>query len=550
VTENLVRFIPLGGLGEIGMNCFALEVEGRLLVVDVGMGFPDDDVGVDVTHPNFTFLYEREPQIDGIFITHGHEDHIGALPYLLRNLKRSPPIYAPPHATLLIRDRLNEHELSEIEVTEIAPGSTTQVGVFQVETIPVAHSIIDATALSITTPVGRIVHTGDFDIDPTQPAGYLTHGERFQELGNLGVRLLLSDSTNVDSPVRKGTEQGVIDALGAVIGAEQGRVILGMFSSNVHRLLGVFAIARATGRRVGLLGRSLNKHYEVAKRLGRLPGSESLLVHPDQVSALPPRETLLIAGGSQGEASSALRRLALDTHQSVRLSQGDVVILSSRIIPGNERKVSLMINDFLRMGVEVKWRATDPELHTSGHAGRSEQQQMIEWVRPRAFIPVHGTLHHMRQHEHLAQLLGVEDTLVVENGMPVRISAEGRLERDRPVPHGITRIAFGGEELDPDTRKRRVELSRNGVAVVALGVSEKPRRIQFGPTFSAFGIPTVDRDPGAARAVRREVERALLDHSERSSQSLEDVVRRAVRRLIQDWTGVSPVVEVHIERLR
>jgi len=531
------------------MNCFALEVSGRLLVVDVGMGFPDDDVGVDLTHPDFTFLYEREDRIDGIFITHGHEDHIGALPYLLRNLKRVPPIFAPPHASLLIRDRLREHELSEIEVTEVAPGSTTQVGAFEVETIQVAHSIIDATALSIMTPAGRIIHTGDFDIDPTQPAGHLTNGERFRELGDLGVRLLLSDSTNVDSPVRRGTEQGVIDALASVVAEQPGRVILGMFSSNVHRLLGVFAIARATGRRVALFGRSLTKHYDVARRLGRLPGSEGLLIHADQVSTLPARDVLVIAGGSQGEAASALRRLGLDTHQNLRLSEGDTVILSSRIIPGNERKVGLMINDFLRMGVVVKWRATDPELHTSGHAGRSEQEQMIEWVRPRAFIPVHGTLHHLKQHEELGRQLGIEDTLVVENGVPVRIPAEGQLSRDRPVPHGLTRIAFGGEELDVETRKRRVELSRSGVAVVAIGVTERPRRIQFGPTFSAFGIPTLDRDPGAARAVRREVERALLEQSEHSPQSMEDLVRRAVRRLIQDWTGVSPVVEVHIERL-
>jgi ribonuclease J len=550
VTTSFVRFIPLGGLGEIGMNCFALESEGRLLVVDCGMGFPDDDVGVDIVHPDFTYLYERADRIDGIFITHGHEDHIGALPYLLLNLKNPPPVFAPPHARLLIVDRLAEHDLKEIEITEVLPGSTVQVGVFRVETIPVAHSIIDATALSIETPVGRIIHTGDFDIDPTQPAGYLTDGARFETLGNSGVRLLLSDSTNVDSPVRLGTEQSVIDALEATIEKQSGRVIIGMFSSNVHRMVGIFDMARKLGRRVCLLGRSLSKHYEVARRLGRLPRSEGLLVGSDQVGALPPSTVLVVAGGSQGEAASGLRRLALDTHQSLRLSAGDVVLLSSRIIPGNERKVGLMINDFLRMGVDVKWRPTDPELHTSGHAGRSEQEQMITWVRPKSFIPVHGTLHHMKRHAALAEALGVDDTLVVENGGVVRISPEGPLERDRTVPHGLTRIAFGGEELDPDTRKRRQELSRTGVAVVAVGVSERPRKVQFGPTFSAFGIPTVDRDPGAARAVRREVERVLLEHSERSSLPLEESIRRSVRRLIQDWTGISPVVEVHLERLR
>jgi ribonuclease J len=548
VTANFVRFIPLGGLGEIGMNCFALESGGRLLIVDCGMGFPDDDVGVDILHPDFTFLYERADRIDGIFITHGHEDHIGALPYLLRNLKEPPPIFAPPHARLLILDRLAEHDLNDLEVTEVAPGSTVQVGGFQVETIPVAHSIIDATALAIHTSVGCIVHTGDFDIDPTQPAGYLTDGERFKALGNAGVRLLLSDSTNVDSAVRLGTEQGVIDALHAVVSEQLGRVIIGMFSSNVHRIVGIFEMARDTGRRVCLLGRSLAKHYEVARRLGRLKGTDGLVVTADQLGSLPPRAVLVVAGGSQGEGASALRRLALDTHQNLRLSAGDTVILSSRVIPGNERKVGNMVNDFLRMGVSVRWRPTDPNLHTSGHAGRSEQEQMIEWVRPETFIPVHGTLHHMLRHEQLARGLGVSETLVVENGVPVRILEQGPLERDRPVHHGLTRIAFGGEELDHDTRKRRTELSRSGVAVVALGLTERPRKIQFGPTFSAFGIPTVDRDPSAARAVRREVERVVLDHSDRSPLPLEEAVRRGVRRLIHDWTGVSPVVEVHVER--
>lgn len=546
-SEKSVRFIPLGGLGEIGMNCFALETAGRILVVDCGMGFPDDDLGVDILHPDFSWLYERASAIDGIFITHGHEDHIGALPYLLRQLGESPPIYAPPHAAALIRQRFVEHNLDSSSLIEVQVGSSTLVGPFTVESVAVAHSIVDATALCIDTPAGVIVHTGDFDVDDSQPAGHLTDGHRFRELGDRGVRLLLSDSTNVDNSVRQGSEGAVVEGLARVIQAAMGRVVVGLFSSNIHRLLGLFSIAERSGRKVCLLGRSLSKHYEVAREVGKLPHKSSLLIGPEQLAQISPERVLVLAGGSQGEAASALRRLSKDTHQHMRLNVGDTVVLSSRVIPGNEREVSRMINDFLRLGVEVKSRATDPDIHTSGHAGRSEQMQMIEWVRPQSFVPVHGTLHHMRRHAELAEDMGVIDTLVVENGTPVRIRPTGPLTTERVIPHGITRIAMGGEELDPETHQRRLDLARGGIAVIFVGIGKK-NRIEVGPTFSAFGIPTVDRDPGASRAIHREVTRVIEAYGDRAGLPIEETIRRAVRRMLVDWTGSRPVVEVHVSR--
>lgn len=550
MSDPIVRFVPLGGLGEIGMNCFALECGERILVVDCGMGFPDDDLGVDVLHPDFSWLYEREDRIEAIFITHGHEDHIGALPYLIRNLKKVPRVFAPPHASALIRERFADHELDSDCIVETPVGSRTELGPFSVESVAVAHSIIDATALAIDTPVGTIFHTGDFDLDSCQPAGHLTDALRLEALGQRGIRVLLSDSTNIDTPVRKGSEQGVIEALERLIVPAKNRVVVGLFSSNVHRLDGIFRIAKKTGRKVSLLGRSLTKHYAAARAVGQLQNSESLLVGPEQITGVPRDKLIVLAGGSQGEAASSLRRLSLDTHQSLRLEEGDMVILSSRVIPGNEREVFTMQNDLLRLGVDVRSRLTDPDVHTSGHAGRSEQAQMIEWLRPDAFIPVHGTLHHMRKHRDLALELGVPDTVVVENGTPVRIPKAGPLSVERPVRHGITRIAIGGEELDAETRRRRQDLGRSGVAVVALAVGEKRNRIEFGPTFSAFGIPTVDGDASAKRAVRREVERVVSEHNSRSALPLEESIRRAVRRMIQDWTGTRPVVEVHLDRVR
>lgn len=532
------------------MNCFALECEQRILVVDCGMGFPDDDVGVDILHPDFSWLYEREARIEAVFITHGHEDHIGALPYFLRHLKQVPRVFAPPHAEALIRERLADHDLDDGTIQRAPVGSRTELGPFSVESVAVAHSIIDATALAIDTPVGKIFHTGDFDLDPSQPAGHLTDAPRLEALGREGIRLLLSDSTNIDSPVRKGSEQSVIETLERLIEGAPKRVIVALFSSNVHRLQGIFRIARQTGRKVCLLGRSLTKHYAAARAVGQLSGSESLLIGSEQLNNLAREKVLVLAGGSQGEAASSLRRLSLDTHQSLRLDEGDRVVFSSRVIPGNERDVFTMHNDFLRLGVDVRSRLTDPEVHTSGHAGASEQSQMIEWLRPAAFIPVHGTLHHMRKHRDLASSLGVPDTAVVENGTPVRIPREGPLSLERSVPHGLTRIALGGEELDGETRRRRQDLARNGVAVVALALAEKRNQIEFGPTFSAFGIPTVDGDASAKRAVRREVERVVSEYNARSGLPLEESIRRAVRRMIQDWTGTRPVVEVHLDRVR
>jgi ribonuclease J len=306
-------------------------------------------------------------------------------------------------------------------------------------------------------------------------------------------------------------------------------------------------LAVQTGRKLCLLGRSLNRQLEAAEAIGRLRYPSNLLVSPEQLGALPPEQVLILAGGSQGEAASALRRLSLETHQNLRLEPGDRVVLSSRVIPGNEKEVSNMMNDLLRLGVEVKSRLTDPDVHTSGHAARKEQTQMLEWTRPQGFVPLHGTLHHLQRHEALARSLGVTDTLVVENGTPVVIEAEAPLSMARPVPSGVVRIAYGGEEMDASTRKRRFDLARGGVAVVALGLDER-HRVVFGPTFSAYGIPTVDQDEGASRAIAREILEVVKSEAHRRSLPLEEAIRRAVRRTLVEWTGTRPVIEVHLER--
>jgi len=537
--------VPLGGLGEIGMNCFALEQNGQVLVVDCGVTFPEDDVGVDVVRPDFSWLISRAARIVGIFITHGHEDHIGALPYLLEELNRDVPVFAPTHACALLGPRLSEFELSRDCLHEVSVGQTYPIGPFFVEPIAVAHSIIDAAALAITTSAGIVLHTGDFDFDDFQPAGHRTDEARLRALGDAGVRLLLSDSTNVDREMREGSEEDVARALERRVQEAEQRVVVALFSSNVHRLGVLFSAARQSGRKVCLLGRSLVKQVEAARAIGKLSPPSDLLVSPERLQTLPRREVLVLAGGSQAEAPSSLRRLSLGTHRDLVLDPGDEVVLSSRVIPGNERPVMRMINDLLRLGVSVRSRLTDSDLHTSGHAARSEQRRMLELVRPQAFVPVHGTLHHLEKHRGLAVTAGVADTAVVENGTPVWIPAEGPLEAEARVPSGVVRVAFGGLELDGETRRKRLDLSRSGVLTVAVAVDERGRLLGT-PSVTSYGIPGIDDHPGALSRLVDEVERIVDERRGRPGPPLTESVRRAARRIVQEVSGVRAVVEVNV----
>jgi len=543
-----VRFVPLGGLGEIGMNCFALEQDGQVLVVDCGVTFPDDDVGVDVVRPDFSWLVKRAARIAGIFITHGHEDHIGALPYLLEELDRDVPVFAPTHACALLGPRLAEFELSRDCLHEVSVGRSYPVGPFFVEPIAVAHSIIDAAALAITTSAGIVLHTGDFDFDEWQPAGHLTDETRLAELGDAGVRLLLSDSTNVDRERREGSEADVAAALERVVAAAQQRLVVALFSSNVHRLGVLFSAAAQAGRKVCLLGRSLVRQVEAARAIGKLAVPSDLLVAPERAADVPRGQILVLAGGSQAEAPSSLRRLSLGTHRDLRLEAGDEVAFSSRVIPGNERPVMRMMNDLLRMGVLVRSRFTDADLHTSGHAARWEQRHMLELVRPRGFIPVHGTLHHLTKHRELAVSTGVTDTAVVENGTPVWISPNGPLTPEGPVPCGAVRVAFGGLELDGETRKKRLDLGRSGVLTVAVAVDERGF-LRGKPSVTSYGIPGVDDHPGALSRLQGAIEATVHEGRQRPGPPLAAAVRRAARRVVQEVSGVRAVVEVNVLRV-
>jgi ribonuclease J len=475
-----IRIIPLGGLGEIGMNCLALEQRGEVLVVDCGVTFDGRGLGVDVVHPDFEALDEY--RVVGLFVTHGHEDHIGAIPYFLRRF--DVPVLGPRYALNLVRERAADHEiLDHVHLQEVTPRSRVRVGSFEVEPIRVTHSIADATALAIRTDGGLVVHTGDFKFDDTPPDGETFDVERFQELAREGVRLLLSDSTNVDASGPTGSEQGVGRALDEIVGRAEQAVVVAMFASNVHRLRMLGEIARRHDRKVVALGQSVSTHARVARATARATGEHagrpylewpSDLVWPaDRARELPRRAVLGVATGTQGEPEAALARLARGEHAAFELCTGDVVAMSSRAIPGNEPAVMHLMNDLLRRGVELRTWWSDRALHVSGHAHRDEQRRMIELALPRAFVPVHGTLHHLLRHAALARELGVPEVCVLENGDVAVLDSDG-VRHSARVRTGRVHVA-ARRVLPSSVLRDRAALASHGTAHVCVPVDARGR---------------------------------------------------------------------------
>lgn len=524
------------------MNCLALEQPGGILIVDCGSGFPSDDLGVDVIHPDFTWLEQRADRVCGVVLTHGHEDHIGALPYLLADL--DVPVWGPPHALALARRRLDDHGFAEheLDLHATAPRTPFELGPFLVEPIRVAHSITDATALAIETVAGTLVHSGDFNLDPRPPDGEPTDEARLAELGRAGVGLLLSDSTNIDVPEPTGSESDVARVLYELVRGAPGRVVITLFASNVQRLISLGRVARETGRKICLLGRSLQANVEIASRLGRIDWPSDLVVPSEHAGDHPPERLLVLAGGTQAERNSALRRLSLAEHPDLSLGPGDRVVMSSRVIPGNERPVMDMVCDLMRLGCDVRTRATDPGAHTSGHATRREQTRMIELVQPRAFLPVHGTLHHLRRHSELARGLGVGSSVVVEDGT-VAVFDGSALAVGSDVAHGKVRIALGGERIADDCLRERADLGRSGLVVVSLALDERGG-VVHGPRATSLGVPRLAEEPNVALEIEREVRR-LCERTRRAGRDFDDEVRRTVRRVVQRHTGTRPTVEIH-----
>ena len=542
MTDTL-RFIPLGGLDEVGMNCAALECGDTTIAIDCGIGFTDQD-GAQLMHADFTWLLERGDALDAIVVTHGHEDHIGALPYFLKY--RRVPVYAPPYAAALIEDRLAEHRLKGVDLRVGGAGSRTRIGSFTVERFGVHHSIADATGLILDTPVGTLVHTGDFKIESNPCEGQRFDHGRLKEVGEAGVRLLLSDSTGADVEGRAGLERDAEAALERHVAEAPERVVVATFSSNVYRLRAALRIARELGKKVCLLGMSVNKHVEVARALGLIPPVDNLLIAPEDVETLPPNDVMILAGGTQGEASSSLTRLARDEHTRMYLDEGDTVILSSRVIPGNELAVFDVINRFEERGIRVVTRREYPDVHASGHGSREEQRAMIRLLRPDAFVPVHGTHHHQRRHLEIAHEEGVEHTALVSNGRVLEVTRDsmrlgGRVTSGRIYIDGTRPMS---EEL---MRERRAMGSGGSVA---LRFSLRGGRLRELPLVVSQGVfeseHRRDHEERIAEHVHNRLKRVRFAHS----IDAEDAAIEATKHYLRHHHQSRPLVTAEADRER
>ena len=526
------------------MNCMAIEQRGEVILIDCGVTFDDRGLGVDVIHPSFSALDTFGSRVVGVIVTHGHEDHIGALPYLLR--RHDVPVWAPPYALGLIRERLGEHEvLKHARLLETRPRTPFQAGSFGIEPIRVTHSIADATALSITTDAGIIVHSGDFKFDDAPPDGEMFDTERLSQLGDAGVTLLMSDSTNIDSEGPTGNEIDVGHVLEGLIENAPGAVVVAMFASNIHRLRLIGDIARRTKRKIVLLGRGVGTHARVARNTGYLPWPDDLVWPEGSARELPRSKILAVATGSQGEANAALAKLARGDHPALDVGPKDRVILSARTIPGNEPGVHAILGLLIRRGCDVRTRLSDRGVHVSGHAHRPEQRRLIELVRPRCFVPVHGTIHHLTRHGELARETGVDQVCVIENGRIAEVTTEG-VSAGASVPTGRVHV-FAGRAIPPAILREREVLAEEGFASCAVVVDSAGSVAEV--SLVTRGVVDENEHPEELEAARAAVRVAIAELDAFADNArVAEQARLAVRRTFFKSRGKKPMTVVHVRR--
>jgi ribonuclease J len=538
--------IPLGGLGEFGMNMMALRLGDDIIVIDAGMMFPESELlGVDLVIPDITYLKQNRSLVRAIVLTHGHEDHIGALPYILKDL--NVPVYGTRFSLALAKKRLEEAALLDsTTLREVIPGRLIEIGPFEIEFIPVTHSTIDCVALAVRTPLGVIVHTGDFKIDQTPVDGAPFDLHSFARYGHEGVLALFSDSTNVERPGFTPSERAVVPRIEELCRAAPRRVILSCFASSIHRIQQVIDIAFRVGRKIAFVGRSMIDNVEIAHSLGYLRIPDGMVVRPPDIRSFDPKRLLILASGSQAEPMSSLSRIAVDNHRFVSVEENDTVILSARIIPGNEKPICRMLDHMFRRRALVYYENASGTIHVSGHASQEEQKLILQLIKPRYFIPVHGEYRHLFRHAALAHQLGCvsEEILLIEDGQPVEFTEAGARRRE-PITAGRVCVDSGSlEEIEDVVIRDRKHLSEDGVVVPIIAIDKHSGRMESHPEIVTRGMFSDNGQEflaGARDIVLKTVEQSNAE--EKSDWSvIKEKIRVDLKRYINKHTSKRPLI--------
>lgn len=509
-NEPKLSIIPLGGIGEIGKNMFVIKFEEEILIIDSGLIFPEEEMlGIDIVIPDITYLVENKDKIKGIVLTHGHEDHIGALPYVLQQI--SAPLYGTKLTLGLVEGKLKEHRLRRnIELNVVTPPCSANIGVFKVDFIRVNHSIPDAVGLAIHTPAGTIVHTGDFKLDQTPVDGRITDIHKFAELGKHGVLVLMSDSTNSEREGYTMSEKVVGYTIQDIFRKAKGRILVATFASNVHRIQQIFEAAEKFERKVTVVGRSMINVVNIAIDLGYLKIPNDILVELDDINKLPLDKIVIITTGSQGEPMSALTRMAMSEHKKVDIVPGDTVLIAATPIPGNERTVGRTIDHLFKQGAEVIYESISG-VHVSGHASQEELKLMINLTRPKYFIPIHGEYRHLVHHAQLAQELGIpeENIFIAENGLIMEFSKKAARIAGKVTSGKVMVDGLGVGDVGNIVLRDRKQLSQDGILIVVITLDKQKAEVVAGPDIISRGFVYV-----------RESEKLMEESKERVKQAL------------------------------
>jgi len=545
VAEKAVRIIPLGGLEEIGKNITLIEYENDILIIDCGLGFPDNELlGIDIVIPDFSYVVENKEKLRGLLVTHGHEDHIGSVPYLLKQV--DIPVFGTKLTLGLIEARLREHGMTA-NLNVVKPGELNTFGVFSVEAVHVNHSIPDSVAFSINTPAGVIVHTGDFKIDYTPIVDEVIDLRRFGELGINGVALLLSDSTNAERFGNSVSERVVGEGFERLFSRAEGkRVVIASFASNIQRIQQIIDLAGRHGRKVAISGRSMENYFEMAAKLGYLQFNNDILIDISEVNRYEPREIIIVTTGSQGEPMSALTRMANGMHRQISITSNDFVIISATPVPGNERTVTKVINELMKLGSEVIYESMY-EVHASGHACRDDLKLMLNLTKPKFFIPVHGEYKHLVRHKEIALSMGVapENVLIPAIGLPIELTKEG-VRYAQPVTSGRVLVdGLGVGDVGSVVLRDRKHLSQDGLIVAVCIIDEQTNELMSGPDLISRGFVFVRESEELLAEAKTLVRDILLANSGNSKRAKDDIrleIREELGKLMYRKTKRNPMI--------